>query len=561
VYILGISGFQHDAAACLIKDGELIGAAEEERFSRVKHVGGIPHQAIKFLLLEAKINFNQLDHIGFYWDPWLWLRKRILHRTKTFFVSPFFSIADVINIAYQGALSLLELNMLNSADVKVHLINHHLAHAASAFFVSQFENAAILSIDFFGEDATTLLAVGNKNKIKKITEIKYPHSLGALYAAITQYLGFQPAEDEYKVMGLASYGKPTYYDELKAIVKSVGQGKFKLNLSYFNYHLTGSSRFQYVSKKFIEKFGPARASNDKITEFHQDIACSLQKILEEIVAEIVAYLHQVTGLENLCIAGGVGLNCAMNGRLLQESAFKNIFVQPAANDAGCAMGCCYYIYHQILDRPRKYALKDAFLGPSFTNEQVKHELVANKLTFEYHDNIEEIAANLLANGSIIGWFQGKMEWGPRALGNRSILANPIEQDMQDKVNRCIKYREGFRPFAPAVLQEKTKDFFEIEAPSPYMLFLSRVKSAAANKIPAVTHVDGTARVQTVEQSTNPRFWKLINEFQKKTSIPVLLNTSFNVKGEPIVCSPKDAIRCFFSTGLDYLIIENYLIKK
>jgi carbamoyltransferase len=561
MYILGIGGYYHDASACLIKDGAIVAAAEEERFNRIKHSKGLPYQAIDFCLEKAKISLDQIDEIGFYWNPWLWLRSRLLYRAKMFFRAPFSSIADIINVGYTGFLPLLELQKLKSPRTKLRLINHHLAHSASAFFVSPFERAGVLSMDFFGEETTTYSAIGSGNNLNRIKEIKYPHSLGALYASITQYLGFEVDEGEYKVMGLASYGEPKYYADLKDIVKIMPKGAFKLNLSYFNYHLTGSSQSRFVSDKFIRKFGPGRQPGERLTQAHMDIACSLQKTLEAVVLHIVEHAYSQHQEENLCLAGGVGLNCVLNSVLLAKSSFKSIFVQPAAGDGGCAMGCCYYIYNQIKGNPRVSSLKDVYFGPEYSNDEIKNELDNNKLDYKYYENIEEITAGLLAEDKIVGWFQGRMEWGPRALGNRSILANPSNPKMKDMVNTIVKRREEFRPFAPSVLAEDASACFDISEDSPFMLFIQNVKNEVRDKIPAVTHIDGTARVQTVAREINPRFWSLISEFKKRTGIPLVLNTSFNLRGEPIVCSPRDAIRTFYSSGLDCLVLGNHLISK
>jgi len=561
-FILGIGGYYHDSSACLIKNGEVVAAAEEERFNRIKHSHGLPYQAINYCLHLAKIELKDVESVGFYWNYWLWLKKRAAYRMTNFWRAPFCSIADIVNVAYQGYLPLIELQQkLNVPRKKIKIVNHHLAHAASAFFVSPFEKAAILSLDFLGEETTTFLGLGLGNKITKVNEIKYPHSIGALYTTITEFLGFQPTEDEYKVMGLASFGKPNYYKELVRLIRYKANGKYELDTSYFNYQITGSSQNHFFSDKFIRKFGPPRKHGEKITQYHMDIAASLQKLLEEIVFYLVQYLYEKSKTKNLCIVGGVGLNCAMNGKLLRESSFKNIYVQPAANDAGCALGCCYHIYNQLLDEPRKYIMESAYLGPEYSDLHIKNELDSNKITYEYYENIEEVVANLLAKNKIIGWFQGRMEWGPRALGNRSILASPISLGMQDLVNRSIKFREEFRPFAPSVIEEDANDYFDMHSPSPFMLFLFDVKEKVKASIPAVTHIDGTARVQTVNRKTNPRYYKLLSEFKKVTGVPVLLNTSFNVKGEPIVCNVRDAVRCFYSTGLDYLAVGNYLLRK
>lgn len=561
MYILGIGGYYHDSSACLIKDGEIIAAAEEERFNRIKHSKGFPAQAVDYCLSTAGIGLDEVSHIGYYWNPWLWLKSRLAYRAKTFLRSPFYSAADIFNIAYNGFLPLLELKAFNQGKAKIHLVNHHLAHAASAFFVSPYDEALILSMDFFGENTTTYVAHGKANNIRSIQEIKYPHSLGALYSSITQYLGFEVDEGEYKVMGLASYGQPRFYNDMKKLVTILPNGAFRLNMSYFNYQITGWSKTKYVSNKFIELFGPSREPGSSISQKHMDLAASLQKLLEELVFHLLENIYKSHKLDSLCIAGGVGLNCALNGKLLNLSPFKNIFIQPAAGDSGCSLGAAYYIYNNVLHNKRGQSQESVFYGPEFSDEEIKAELEQNKLTYERHNNIEKKTAELLSKDKIIGWFQGRMEWGPRALGNRCILANPSTAEMKDLVNRVVKRREEFRPFAPSVLEEEASDYFEISDPSPFMMFIYKVKEEVKNKIPAITHIDGTARVQTVNKNISPRYWKLISEFKKITGIPMVLNTSFNLRGEPIVCTPRDAIRTFYSSGIDYLALGNYLVGK
>lgn len=561
MYILGTGGFSHDSAACLIKDGQMIAAAAEERFTRRKHEGGVPRKAIDYCLNKAGITMDEVEHIGAYMKPSLRLRKRLPYRVTQIPKSLRYSAAYFLYEIYHNTEYILGFNRLRGKNTKLHFLEHHVAHAASAFLVSTFEEAALLSLDYIGEWAATFMGVGRGSEFKKIKEINYPQSLGVFYSAITDYLGFQRANDEYKVMGLASYGDLKYYDEFKKIIKLKSGGEYEIDLSYFVYHYKPGSQFGYMSQKFYNCFGARRKKDEPIEQRYMDIAAGAQKILEDVVLHISEYLHEATGLKDLCIAGGVGLNSVMNGRLRRESPFERIFIQPAAGDDGIAVGAAYYIYNTILGYPRNFELKHAYWGPQFSNEEIKTELDLCKLPYQYYDDIPRVCAQLLAEGKIVGWFQGRMEWGPRALGNRSILADPRRADMKDILNKYVKHREDFRPFAPSVPLQDAPRFFNKGENSPYMLFVFDVLKEKQSEIPATTHVDGTGRVQTVEEPTNPYYYRVIKEFEKLTGVPVILNTSFNVRGEPIVCTPKEAIRCFYSTGLDYLIMGNFLISK
>ncbi len=566
MYIMGLSGMEHDAAVCLVHDGELVAAVEEERFRRTKHVGmkavgGLPYKSIEYCLKEAGISLSDVDYIGYYFEPWEEALHNITFRLRKFLISPITSVFYI-----QNSLELLKrhllvnhlLNLKRGKPIKIKYIDHHLSHAASAFLVSPFEEAAIMTIDAIGEWATTMFSLGKDNKIRILKEIYFPHSWGTLYALVTKYLGFTPYDDEYKVMGLASYGEPEYLDTFRKLVEFKPKGEFRLNPSYFNKPFKGPDFF---SKKFYSIFGFPRLEGEPIERRHMNIAASLQKILEECALHMAEHLYQETKEKNLCIAGGVGLNCCMNGKLLKEGPFERIYIQPASHDAGCALGAAFYIYHCLLDNPRSYTMRRADFGPGFSDEEIKRILDESKLGYEKCEDIAKATAQMIADGKIVAWFQGRMEWGPRALGNRSILADPTRADMQDILNKWVKHREDFRPFAPSVLEERASEYFDGISESPFMLQVVDVRPHKREQIPAVTHVDGTARPQTVSKKLHPLYWNLIQEFEKIKGVPVILNTSFNIRGEPIVCTPQDALRCFYSTGIDVLIIGSFIVSK
>lgn len=564
MFILGICNEPfHDSGAALIKDGEIVAAAEEERFVRVKHAKGHPYpeKTIDLCLQCAGISLDDIDHIGFHYKPWLTYRRIVaqnaltLFRSKDSFKYSIYSAVRPVGFILDYLRKYLELKSLVNDNCRLHFIEHHTCHAASTFFVSPFEEAAILTIDNRGENVSTTLNIGKGNEIHRIEEIRSPHSLGSLYLGVTRHLGFGSG-DEYKVMGLASYGKPKYVDTFWRMVHLMPKGRFKFNSCYFKF-----ADQCYFNKRFYEIVGPPRKKSDPIEDNHADIASSLQTVTEETVLHMLNHLYEVTKIKNLCMAGGVALNCSMNGRVLEESPFKNVFVQPAAHDPGTALGSALYIYHAMLGFPRKYVMEHAYLGPDFSNEQIENTLKLSKLKYEYRRDIVRMTAKLLAEGNIIGWFQGRMEWGPRALGNRSILVDPRKANMKDKLNKYVKYREDFRPFAPSVLEERAHEYFDCKGPLPFMLFVVKVLPEKRSEIPAVTHIDGTARVHTVSKKTNPKYYSLIQEFDKLTGVPVLLNTSFNIKGEPIVLSPAEAIRCFAATGIDYLVMGDFLLQK
>ena len=557
MYILGINYLYHDTSACLVKDGILISAVEEERFGDEKHVKRFPVNAINFCLQEAGITLRDIDYIGFSAIPNLGMGKKVLHtlkylpRSLRLFAKEIFGYLE----RYRDLTGWWQKQ--GNLSCKRYFLEHHLTHAASAFLVSPFDKAAILSIDGMGEWDTALIGLGEGNKINRLSVISFPDSLGFVYEAITQYLGFRPSYDEGKTMGLSAYGKPEYLDKFREIIE-FKNGRVKVDLSYFQYHIGAST---ICSPKFVRYFGKSRHKDEPIEPRYEDIACSLQLRLEEVVLEICQGLHRTTKTNKLCLAGGVALNSVMNGKILTQTPFNEIFIQPASGDAGTAIGAAFYIYNTILNNERKYIMENAYTGPQYSNKEIEETLKACKLKYEYYENIEEVTAKLLVQDKIIAWFQGRMEIGPRALGNRSILTSPVRPEMKDIVNQQVKFRESFRPFAPSILEENCCEYFDHSYPSPFMLLVYNVLPDKKDVIPAVIHVDGTGRIQTVNEKENPRYWKLIKEFEKLTGIPVILNTSFNVKGQPICCTPKDAIKCFFSTGLDYLVMGDYLISK
>lgn len=567
MYILGLTTLG-DAAAALIKDGELIAAAEEERFSRVKHHSGFPYNAIQFCLDYAGIQLKDVEHVGHYWKPWI-LRHKALQAVKAALISKDMFHARVDRGVVQVSDSYLGMflhpkrlrDRFGPSNFKFHYIEHHQSHAASAFFVSPFDSAAILTWDGTGEDTTTLFCHGIGNKIKVLKRIKLPHSLGQFYSAVTNFLGFNMFEgDEWKVMGLAAYGKPRFYEFFseKVLVKN-GNGEFKFNIKVLDHHLAKHYQFP---EAIIREIGKPRLPGEELTERHWDVAASAQKVLEDTGLHLVNKIKEMTSEENLCMAGGVAFNSVMNGRIFHESPFKNFFIQPAAGDAGCALGAAYYVWHQTLNKPRAFVMKHAYWGPRFTNAECQKALNDAGLAYETLD--DEIllpkVAKLLSDGAVIGWFQGRMEWGPRALGARSFLADPRRADMRDILNHKVKLREWFRPLAPSILEEYAKEIFGKEHYDPFMITVIEVSDEWKSKIPAVVHVDGTARPQMVSKETNPRYWNLINEFRKITGIPLLLNTSFNIQ-EPIVCTPSDAINTFKRANFDALVLENNLVIR
>jgi carbamoyltransferase len=553
VTILGISAFGHDAAAAILVDGRLIAACEEERLSRVKHDGSFPERAIRYCLQEAGIRSEEVDYVGFYHNPWLHIEKRLLHGLKTFPRSISFFSSHAGDFADWGSMFAVKKRF---PKARFEYVEHHRAHAAGAFYPSLFDEAAILSVDGMGEWATTLLAVGKGKKISSLESVYFPHSLGIYYEALTQYLGFRIHNDEYKVMGLSAYGTGRFEDSFRRLVRSDGDGGFELDLSMFAHHLGG---VPFYSDRFVSAYGAPRENGESLNQRHADLAFAGQRVLENALLRLTDHLFQMTGKENLCIAGGVGLNCVANGRIFDDSPFKRIYVQPASYDSGCAIGCCYHIYHELLGNPRRAQAEDCFLGPSFGNDRIEDALHRAGCDYRACDAPEELCGSMLAEGKVVGWFQGRMEFGPRALGARSILANPLLKETRDRVN-VMKNRESFRPFAPSVLEERAGDYFQSDREFPHMLFVRRVREEKKNVIPSVTHVDGTARIQTVSRNSRPQFYGLIARFEELTGVPVVLNTSFNLKGEPIVCTPEDALKTFLKTGLDGVFLGDYFVS-
>jgi len=591
VYILGISAFYHDSAACLLRDGVVVAAAQEERFTRVKNDAQFPAAAIRFCLATAGIQLREVAHVVFYEKPFLKF-ERLLETYVAFAPRGLASFWRAMPLwlkdkLFQKKIISRELQKLDAAWVasadSLLFTDHHQAHAASAFYPSPFEAAVVLTIDGVGEWTTTAVATGAGNTLTTHREIRFPHSLGLLYSAFTYYLGFKVNCDEYKVMGLAPYGQPTYVATIYAHLLDVkADGSFRLDMKYFDY-CTGLTM---TNAHFAALFGqPVRQPGTALTAFHLDVACSIQRVTEEVLLLLTRQLRHEFALDDLCLAGGVALNCVANGRLLRESGFRRLWVQPAAGDAGGALGAALAVHYQYLGRartpgsPARDAMQQALLGPAYSRAEVRAALQQAGLSFEELGNADfyRVVAEQLAQGKAVGYFQGRMEFGPRALGARSILADARRADMQAVLNQKIKFRESFRPFAPAVLEEFAQEYFDLDAPSPYMLLVAPVRAAHRTRpaalpglaqihqirssIPAATHVDYSARVQTVNAHDNPGFHALLRAFYDQTGVPVLLNTSFNVMDEPIVCSPADAIACFNWSGLDVLAIENCLVRK
>ena len=574
MYVLGVNAYHGGASACLIKDGKVIAAAEEERFMRVKYWAGFPVHAINYCLSEAGISALDLEHIGISRDPKanLFLKGKFALRQ---FPRPRFLLDRIGNLRRVGDLRSVFCSHMGVGESEIsavfHNVEHHRAHLASAFFVSPFERSAVLSVDGMGDFSSTMWGVGTGSELEILGSVNFPHSLGIVYTAVSQWLGFSNYGDEGKVMGLASYGKPDYVDRMRKIICAQLDGTFVIDQGYLRYQAEGGTMpwrggppklGQLYSDRFIALFGEPRGSRDEITSYHQDVAASLQAVIEEAEFALVRKICVDTGSDSLCLAGGVALNSVFNGKILPETDFTDVYIQPAASDSGTALGVCYYIFHQLLGYPRCYEMTDAFTGPGFTNDDVQSALERNNLHFHVKSfgEIANKAADLVAEGKVVGWFQGRMEWGPRALGHRSIIADPRRVDMKDTLNARIKNRESFRPFAPSILLEYTDQYFDQSYPDPFMLKVYNVLPEQRDEIPAVTHVDGTGRLQTVDRKHSPHYWELINAFYERTGVPVVLNTSFN-ENEPIVCTPDEAIACFMRTKMDALAIGDYLVMK
>jgi len=554
--IIGISCFFHDAACCLLKDGVLIAAAEEERFSRMKHDAGIPKGAFNYCLEEGRLTIDEIDCVVYYEEPAKKLARQI------FMMLPGLPSEKKVLTRLDPRRSEREIRGVLGYDGPIEYVGHHQAHAASTFYYSGFKEAAILTVDGVGEWDTTSFGRGRGDDLEILETVEFPHSIGLLYSTITGYLGFEVNEGEYKVMGLAPYGKPRYVDLFRKLIINQPGGQYLLDLRYFDF----TSFQRMYSDEMLSLFGhPPRQPRTEILDFHKDLARSLQYMLEEILMEKLKYLYELTGMENLCMAGGVALNCVANGRIKREGPFKRMFIQPAAGDSGGALGAAA-IAHKRLTNGKAESLstfRHAYLGPAFSSEEVASFVESTGIRAQDFRNREaellEAVARALTAGKIVGWFHGRMEFGPRALGARSILADPRGETTQDRINSIIKQRESFRPFAPAVLEDRAAAHFDLDHPSRYMLETCQVKSPI--KLPAITHVDGSARVQTVDGDTNPRFARLLRAFERLTGCPILLNTSFNLNYEPIVCTPTDALICFIRSGLDVLVLEDYIIDR
>ncbi len=590
--ILGISAFYHDSAACILIDGEIIAAAQEERFTRKKHDQSYPHNAVKFVLEYSNLKLSEVDQIVFFEKPFLKF-ERLLETYVAFAPKGFTSFAKAMPLWIKEKLFQKNflLNKLKThdrnykTDKNIFFSDHHLSHAASAFFPSPFDEAVILTADGVGEWATTTVAVGKQNFLEVKKEIHFPHSLGLLYSAFTYYTGFKVNSGEYKLMGLAPYGSPVYESKIKKLLDIKDDGTFRLDQTYFNY----ATGLTMTNKKFDTLFGqkPRNPQNERITQFHMDIAASIQKVTEDIMIQLARSIRKEYGIKNLCMAGGVALNCVANGKILKAKIFDNIWIQPAAGDAGGSLGAALALWHIENGNKRKPNLNDdmkgSYLGTEFNQAQIENDLQsigANFETFNYEEMINK-TSDYLSNEKAVGWFQGRMEFGPRALGARSILGDPRSENMQKNLNLKVKYRESFRPFAPSVLREDLSEWFDINVDSPYMLLVAEIEpnkkiemdenqkklfgieklNIKRSDIPAVTHVDYSARVQTVNKNTNKPYYDLISKFKEKTGCPVIVNTSFNVRGEPIVNTPIDAFNCFMGTDLDYLIIGNCILDK
>ena len=566
MYTLGISCYYHDSAAAVLKNGKVIAAVEEERFSRIKFDDGFPKLAINWCLKEAGISAENIDSIAFYDKPVLKF-ERLLDNYIGVAPRGLFSFLDVIPKWIHKRLWVKD-------EIKKHLKGfrgeiifpeHHMSHAAHTFFTSPFDEAAILTVDGVGEWSTTTFGTGKNTDVKLINDIRWPHSVGLFYSAFTYFLGFKVNEGEYKLMGLSSYGEPKYYDKIMSeLIDVKNDGSIHLNMKYFAFTYD-----KYMTNQnFSDVFGiPARKHDEKVEQIHFDIGASAQLVLEDILLKMVNHVYNKTKMKNLCLGGGVALNGVANYRILKEGPFENLHIPPSPGDAGSAVGCAQYLYHchaknkRVVEESTERITDNIYVGPEYSNDEIKSFLEKNKISYDFleREQLLKNSAKLISEGNIVGWYQGKMEWGPRALGNRSILADPRDEKMKDILNEKIKHRESFRPFAPSILEDDVSEYFDMDRPSPYMLFVAKVKKP--DKIPAVTHIDGTGRLQSVSKEVNPLYYDLINEFYKLTDIPVIINTSMNVMGEPIVNTPEHAYNMILKTDMDYLVMGNYLVRK
>lgn len=576
MYILGINAYHADSSAAIFKDGELIAATEEERFRRIKHWAGFPAMAVEFCLREAGIGLEGVEHIAIGRNPYAKLLKKVLFLLSNR-VGSWNVIADRFNnskksLSLAGELSLIDASVDGSLlKKKIHQVEHHRSHLASAFFASPFDQAALLSIDGSGDFSTTMTAVGKGNKIDVSGSVDFPHSVGIFYTAFTQWLGFPHYGDEYKLMGLAPYGNPRYVEKLRQVLQFRDDGFFSINLKYFRSATSGIISYgedhvpavaTLYADYLVDQFGPARGKDEPLSQYHMDMAASVQRITEELIFHILEHLHKATGLDSLCIAGGVAQNSVANGKITRNTPFKNIYIPSAGHDAGISMGAALYVYHQLLNKPRTTPIYSAYTGSRFSQEEIEILLNSRNISFKSYDQDTLYApiVDCLIAGGVVGWFNGRAEFGPRALGARSILADPRRADAKDLLNSKIKRRESFRPFAPSILREYVTEYFEVSDDVPFMEKVFPIRADKHGLIPAVTHVDGTGRLQTVDKDISPHYYRLIDAFRRKTGIPILLNTSFN-ENEPIVNSPEQALECYLRTEMDMLVLENCVITR
>ena len=572
MYILGINAFHADSSACLVKNGEVISAIEEERLKRVKHWAGFPLESIKFCLHDEGISIKDIDYITISRDPSANIVKKIGHSIKNFvkISSIYDRLINSRKVSSVRAILAEGLKIpVKEITKEVHNIEHHRSHMASSFFASPFEEAAILSIDGFGDFSSTMLGIGGGNEIEVLDNVLFPHSLGIFYTTFTQFMGFANYGDEYKVMGLAAFGKPLHCEKLQDVIYMAPNRLFRLNEKYFKHPKEGVKMLwengipeidSLYSDFFIEKFGKPRKDDEELTQYHKDLAASVQKTCENIIFDMLEFLHQKTGLDNLCLTGGVAQNSVANGKIIERTAFKKLYIPSAGHDAGTSIGSALYLYNHILNNPRNKPMFSGSLGSKYDNEKIVKILSHYKLSYKYYKDKDlfDIVTDCIVNGGVIGWFQGRAEFGPRALGNRSILVDPRREDAKELLNKKIKRRESFRPFAPSILIEQVTEYFEFSESVPFMEKVYPIKEEKQKVIPAVTHVDGTGRLHTVERGD--RYYDLISRFNEKTGVPILLNTSFN-ENEPIVNKPEEAIDCFLRTRMDMLVLENYIVSR
>jgi len=580
--ILGLNAYHGDSSACIVVEGKLIAAAEEERFRRIKHWAGFPTEAIKYCLKEAKVKIEDIDHIALNRNPSANLLR------KAIFAFGKHPSLDLVKDRLKNAARVMDIKSKMSEEFginpsrlkpKFHNVEHHIAHLGSTYFVSPFDKAAVVSVDGFGDFVGAMWGKGEGNHLEVGDRVFFPHSLGLFYLALTQYLGFPKYGDEYKVMGLSSYGKPSYLEKMREIVRLDGHGRFRLKLDYFIHHSEGVTMTweagepkmgPVYSREIENSLGPARHSDEPITSEFENVAASLQAMYEEAFFNLLNHVYEKTKIPVICLAGGCAMNSVANGKIFDKTPFKEVYIQAAAGDAGGALGAAFYVWHQILGHERNFVMENAYWGPQFSEAEISNELrVMSDALRKQGCHVEKIddkkglckiTAKLIADGKVVGWFQGRMEWGPRALGNRSIVVDPRRAEMKDVLNARIKRREPFRPFAPSILLEDTGEYFERNYPDPFMIKVYPIRPEKRSVIPAVTHVDGTGRLQTVRREENPLYWELIKEFENITGVPVVLNTSFN-ENEPIVCTPREALNCFLRTKMDVLILGNYFIER